>query len=127
MDNFFKDCPAVMSDGRAFTDYRTSSRREQYNKMINGIVREDDYRMFLQQNANTIMDNVWSIEKGKANKCQSKTCIHKEPSRTTSGANAEELKVYNAVKLGQMDPQAPRVACSQSSDYRMSVTPKTTF
>lgn len=50
MDNIFKSCPPKMEDGRFLTDYRTDSARNQYIKSINGLVRDDDYRIFLQQN-----------------------------------------------------------------------------
>ena len=57
-DNFFKECPAVM-DYSSFTDYRTSHRREQYIRSINGIVDNNDYRMFLQNNTGKILQNEW--------------------------------------------------------------------
>ena len=34
MDNVFKSCPAVMSDGRIFTDWTTSIRRNEYINIL---------------------------------------------------------------------------------------------
>lgn len=119
MDNFNKDCPAMMSDGRLFTDYRTSHRREMYNKAINGIVRDDDYRMFLQNKAETIMDRTWDFTK-KTSSCAPNVCIHTHPTRSTPTLNYEEMRLYNAVRTGKYLKKMP--ACKKLSDYRMSVT-----
>jgi hypothetical protein len=119
MDNFNKNCPAMMSDGRLFTDYRTPHRREQYNKTINGIVRDDDYRMFLQNNAEDIMDRTWEHAK-QTSSCTQNVCIHTYPTRTTPGYNYEEMRLYNAVRTGKGLKKVP--LCKKLSDYRMSVT-----
>ena len=63
MDNYFKDCPAMMSDGRLFTDYRTDVRANEYIKYINSIDNNDKYRIFLQSNATNFMDNEWNVFK----------------------------------------------------------------
>ena len=60
MDNYFKDCPPKMDDGRYLTDFRPTSIREQFIKSINGIVRDDEYRNFLQKNGESIIDREWS-------------------------------------------------------------------
>lgn len=116
MDNFFQECPAMMSDGRIFTDYRSPARREQYNKTINGFVRDDDYRMFLQLNAEKIMDSTWDHSK-KINSCFPNQCIHTFPTRSTPGMNYQELKLYNAVRSGQKQAK-----CENLADYRMTIT-----
>lgn len=118
MDNFYKNCPAMMSDGRLFTDYRSSHRREQYTKTINGIVRDDDYRAFLQSNAESIMDRVW--QDAKKSLCRPNVCIHTHPTRTSPGLNYEEMRLYNAVKTGKGLKQVP--SCRPLADYRMTVT-----
>ena len=41
-DNYFNNCPPIMSDGRLFTDYRTSVRANEYIKNINGIERDEN-------------------------------------------------------------------------------------
>jgi len=55
-DNKFFDCPPRMSDGRHFTDYRTSCQVNDLLKVDNRISNSYQYRLFLQENANTIMD-----------------------------------------------------------------------
>jgi hypothetical protein len=126
MDNIFKGCPARMDDGRFFTDYRTANTRNQYIKTINGLVRDDDYRGFLQQNTNTLMDNEWNYMKQYS--CTPKVCFHQYPTRVTNGENYNELTVYDAVKLGKMTPQDKGFPiCDKFEDYRMSITKNTKF
>lgn len=62
-DNYFKVGPAKMSDARIFTDYRTATTREEYNKCKQGIKMNDDYRMYLQQNAEKIINYEWNLNK----------------------------------------------------------------
>jgi hypothetical protein len=115
MDNYWKTCPAVMSDARIFTDYRSSTTREHYNRTINGIVRDDDYRIFLQTNAEKIIDNEWNYNKTN-NSCFPNDCIHNYSTRTTSDEHNEEHRVYNAVKSGKQSAK-----CSNLQDYRMTL------
>lgn len=121
MDNIYKECPAKMSDGRFLSDYRTSNTRNQYNKAINGIVREDEYRLFLQKNAQQIIDNTWKFMRG-TNSCSTKVCFHQYPTRVTNGANYNELVVYDGVKSGKMKPTDKNYpVCDKFEDYRMSM------
>jgi len=67
-NNNFVNCPALMSDGRAFTDYRpacevNNAMRSQVNSN-NSI----DYRNFLIQNAETLMSHQDAAVK-KKNDC----------------------------------------------------------
>lgn len=127
MDNFYKDCPAKMSDGRFLADHRSTNVRDQYIKTINGIVRDDDYRKFLQDNAEKIMQKERKILK-EQNSCKPKTCFHTRPTRITHGASYDEIKTYNAVKSGKLkstDDGYP--TCPQLEDYNMCVTKDTKF
>jgi hypothetical protein len=124
MDNFFKTCPPVMDDARLFTDYRPSATREQYLKNINGIVNEDNYRIFLQKNADHIMDKEWQFTK-QTKSCFNNKCIHVYPTRSTPNLNNEELRVYNAVRTGK--PVLKNVECSKLNDYRLTHTEGSTY
>ncbi len=111
-----------MDDGRFLQDFRTADRREQYIKHINGIVRDDDQRMFYQQNAEQIMDREWDILR-KTQSCFTNACIHNYPTRTSPGSNYEELQMYNAVrknKLMKDDKNYPH--CKSLPDYRLTHT-----
>jgi hypothetical protein len=123
-NNFFKGCPALMSDARFLTDYRTPTTREQYNKYINGIVRDDDYRMFLQQNGTKIMDDEWAKDK-KNNSCFPNECIHMFPTRSTPGMMYDEMNLYNATRRGKLAKPLP--VCSTQPDYRASQTTQTVW
>ena len=50
-------CPAKMNDSRIFTSYLLNSKLETYIKQINQISDENEYRVFLQKNGLTIMNN----------------------------------------------------------------------
>ena len=59
-DNKFGECckcPAKMNDSRIFTNYLLNSKLESYVKQVNGITDDNEYRVFLQKNASTIMNN----------------------------------------------------------------------
>lgn len=127
MDNYFIGCPPKMEDGRFLTDLRTANTREQYIKTINGFVRDDDYRLFLQQNAEKIMDREWDQLK-TSNSCRTNCCVHKYPTRTTNGTSYEELKTYNDVRTGRLKPtDAQYPVCPKMADYRMSHTNKSEY
>jgi hypothetical protein len=117
MDNYFKECPAMMSDGRIFTDYRTAVRREETNKYMNRIVRDDDYRMFLQNNADKIMDNIWDYNKKKYS-CWQNECVHNYPTRVYPPWQKEERLAYDQLAL----PKSQRKVyfnCKKMDDYRL--------
>ena len=128
MDNYFKGCPARMGFVPHITDYRPADTINQHIMRINGIVRDDDYRIMLQQNAETIMDRQFGVLKDMYS-CQTNCCIHNNPStRTTPGSNYAELKLYNAVrtnKLRQGDNGYP--VCKNGPDYRMTQTRGTQY
>jgi len=122
MDNYFKGCPPKMADGRFLQDFRSPSRRELYTKTINGITRDDDQRLFYQQNAEKIMNQEWNMMKQQFS-CFPNCCIHNYPTRTDPGSNYEELRLYNAVRTNKIqkgDNLYP--ACNQMPDYRMTDT-----
>lgn len=127
MDNHFKGCPPRMDDGRFLQDFRTADRREQYIKHMNGIVRDDDQRMFYQQNGELIMDKEWNILKNTQS-CFTNVCIHNYPTRTSPGSNYEELKLYNAVRRNKIDKSHPKYPkCDYMPDYRMHHTKLTQY
>ncbi len=116
-DNYFKNCPPVMSDGRHFTDWKSATRRNEYIKYINDTVRDDDYRMMLQCNGVKFMDKEWEYYSKKMN-CWNNTCIHNYPTRTLPQFFPQELKAFN----DSMDPSKPKLknSCPQFKDYRLN-------
>ncbi len=122
MDNFYNECPAKMEDGRFLTDYRSSNTREQFIRSINGIVRTDEYRSFLNENTEKIIDAEWE-HLSLANSCKATTCVHTVPLRAPLGSANKELQLYNAVQTGQLkkgDTNYP--VCKPYPDYRMTDT-----
>jgi hypothetical protein len=58
MDNryFNYKCPPLMQDGRFITNYLNNSIFEQYIRNVNNINSAQDYKQFLQNNGNTIIN-----------------------------------------------------------------------
>jgi hypothetical protein len=94
MDNFYLSCPPKMEDGRSFTDYRTPTRREEYIKYTNKILRNDDHRLFYQQNARKIMDEEWDYLKRTEN-CVVNGYVHDYPTRVHPINFIHEKHNYN--------------------------------
>ncbi|MBA42820.1 MAG: hypothetical protein CMF62_02285 [Magnetococcales bacterium] len=126
MDNFFQNCPPMMADGfRELTDYKMATRRNEYVKYINGIYRDDQYRLFLQQNGDKIMDNVWKYHR-KNNSCWNTQCVHNYPTRQLPRQFGQErmdhdqsfpTNVANVEKRPPMTSQCPRYADYRGSKY----------
>ena len=55
-DNKYVQCPPRMADGRHFTDYRSSYYINDLIRADNNISNSLQYRLFLQQNGNALMD-----------------------------------------------------------------------
>jgi len=93
-DNFFKGCPAVMEDARFLTDYQTSDRRNEYIKYINDIVRDDQYRLFLQLNGEAIIKRERDYNLVN-NKCHANACVHNYPLRSLPRHFNQEINEHN--------------------------------
>ena len=117
-DNYFNNCPPIMSDGRLFTDYRTSVRANEYIKNINGIERDDHYRLFLQENAELIMDNHWDYTR-KNKSCWANECIHNYPTRMYPPWFIKERKASNDLFNPKKTTQN---TCIKFNDYRATHT-----
>jgi hypothetical protein len=70
MDNRYYNynCPPLMNDGRFINSYVRSSTFDQYVKNVNNIKTANEYRHYLQNNGNEIMNNI------KAYLRQNNTC-----------------------------------------------------
>ena len=70
MDNryFNYKCPPLMSDARFITNYMESRVFEQYVRNINKLDSAQDYKNFLQNNAESIMEKERSFAESN-NKC----------------------------------------------------------
>lgn len=120
MDNYYQNCPPKMEDqGRHLSDFRTSTRRDEYIKYINDITRDDQYRLFLQLNGKRIMDNEWHYNK-QFNRCWDNDCVHKYPLRTSNMQFAEEMNIYNSIyDMNTNQMYAKARSCPVKKDYRM--------
>ena len=56
-DNKYQMCPPLMSDARHSTNYTPNSVMNEYVKSVYGIVDNNRYRTFLQQNAQKLMND----------------------------------------------------------------------
>jgi hypothetical protein len=55
-DNYYKDCPARMSDGRTFTDFRSNCNMNNLLRIKNQVTNNFEYRMLLARNGDVIRD-----------------------------------------------------------------------
>jgi hypothetical protein len=85
MDNRYHcyKCPPLMSDGRFITNYTPRRSFEQYIRNLNNINTAQEYKTFLQTNANNIManeqkfyndSNTCNVNGACSNVCNSKNC-----------------------------------------------------
>jgi len=121
MDNYYQNCPPKMSDnGRNFSDFQSSIRRDEYIKYINDIQRDDKYRLFLQTNGKEILDREWSFT-NKNGGCGENKCIHTYPTRSSAKQYASEMEAYNSYfnlnnGVSQLNPLSQ---CKKLTDFRM--------
>lgn len=123
MDNYFQNCPAVMNDsGRLFGDFKTATRRNEYIKYINDIYRDDQYRYFLQNNAQLIMDREWEWNK-KNTQCWTNDCIHHYPLRNNPRHFVQEREAYDSIFNLRTNAQlSPMRQCKLNrKDYRLNL------
>lgn len=120
MDNFYANCPAKMDDARFLTNYKSSSSNNEYIKYKYGIVRDDDYRLFLQLNANKIMDSEFIYLK-KNDSCFNNACVHVYETRMDPRLFVKERENANLVLSSKILPNTFK--CPTYQDYRASVTP----
>lgn len=120
MDNFFHDCPPMMSDGgRQLGDFKTATRRNEYIKYINDIWRDDRYRLFLQKNGKEILDREWQYHKDN-NKCWESECIHNYPTRGLTRHYVQEKVAYDSIyDIRTNQKLAPLRKCNKQKDFRL--------
>ncbi len=92
-DNFNKNCPAKMSDGRFLTDYKNSKYSEMYISHINGITSHSEYRNFLTKNAEQIMNKINEYH-ASTDTCTGSACIHTYPTITNLTQMSAERASY---------------------------------
>ena len=124
MDNYYKNCPAKMDDGRFITNWKTSSCYNEYIKYMNGIVRDDDYRLFLQMNADKIMDSEWMYLR-KNDSCWNNACVHKYETRMDPRFFVQERQDANLLFKTNEIPKT--LKCQAFADYRATTTPLQNF
>ncbi len=120
MDNYWKNCPPKMDDGRFTTNYKTDTCINEYIKYVNGITRDDDYRLFLQLNATKMMDSEW-IYFRQNDSCWNNACVHNYPLRMDPRNFSQERQ--NANLLFKTDSLPTDLKCPKYTDYRMTETP----
>lgn len=73
-NNKYPDCPAIMDDGRAFTDYRSSCFINDMLRIKNGLTNSYAYRQFLINNGSNLINTIrlYNIEKSSCSPCDAK-------------------------------------------------------
>lgn len=117
LDNYFKDCPGMMDDGRMFTDYRSSQVREELFRHKHCVNSENEARTLRIDYAEDMLDTEWQRSIRDKSCWPRKQCFHHHPTvRVTTEYNNAETLAYNGA--------LPTPRCStRCHDYRMTVTP----
>lgn len=113
-NNKFSNCPPLMSDGRAFTDYRPACEVNNSMRSVTSSNNSINYRNFLIQNATTLMAQQ-TAETNKKNGCI-------DCQKTTMGA---ELKTCDdgSCSVGGSIPAA--IMTELGSEIKAQGTPYT--
>jgi len=121
MDNYFTKCPPMMNDqGRHLGDFKTATRRNEYIKYIGDIYRDDQYRLFLQQNGAEFMNKEWNYHK-KNNSCWISDCVHVYPLRSSPRHFVQEMEAYNSIYNRKTNKKLePMRKCYPYKDYRLN-------
>jgi hypothetical protein len=106
-----------MEDGRHMTDYRPRTHIEEQIKYVNGITRDDEARLFLQGNAEIIIDREWDKLR-QTKSCWVNECVHKYPTYMHPPWFSEEMHNYNSLS----QPNHAPFTCTPYDDYRMTTT-----
>ena len=119
MDNRYTGCPPKMSDGRLFLDARSATVINEDIKRINDIKGDDNnYRMFLENNAVKLMNNEWQHAR-KTKSCWKNECVHVYPTRVAPQSFYTELSNYNQLAIPKQS-RTKFFPCEQMQDYRMT-------
>lgn len=118
-NNFWKECPAMMNYSQ-FTDYRTSSCREDTIRRMNNITCRSDnvYRYFLQNNATQILNQTVKLINGELN-TQPNQCLHTSGLRQCPEDMYKEMKYYTEVRTGKI-PLDSVPPCKQYKPYNLN-------
>jgi len=114
-NNKYFDCPARMDDGRAFTDYRSSSSVNDMIRYSNNTMTSFDYRQFLTNNATKIMEvnNAYTKEKVGCDSCNyvevpfQNTCTWNTSYGSCSMTNANGIGLNNRVVSQNVEKFTP--------------------
>ena len=123
MDSYYANCPA-RSYSRDLTNYKSNSMVNEYIKYENGITRDDDYRLFLQTNADKIMDSEWLYLRQNYS-CFNNACVHDYPLRMNPKLFVQERE--RADSLFKKKFLSNDLKCQQFADYRMTKTPLSNY
>lgn len=116
-DNYYLQCPAIMNESRQFTDFRTATVREQFNRHVNGFSRDDEMRNFYITNARTIMDATRKHIKNTS-QCSEYKCLHENPTLSSNELDFQEFRNYNLVATGRAKKNDGE--CAKPKDYWMT-------
>lgn len=110
-DNYFRGCPPKMGGFREITEYQTSAIVDNNLQKRFNLPRDDEYRFFLQNNGNRLM-NIQYLYYKYNNSCFNNRCIY---SNDTTGIDpivfTRDMYIYNNMPKG--------IPCQRYKDYRL--------
>jgi|688.fasta_scaffold389241_2 hypothetical protein len=125
-NNKFFNCPPRMSDGRHFTDYRPSCDVNNLIISNNKTISNFDYRMFLIENADKLMDinRMYTVEKNSCGPCKepyNQGTMLPEKNLVQCDANTCKNSVNVLNGLGQGRKYSDNTDCGKDWSYPKNV------
>lgn len=123
MDNFYQGCPPMMNDqGRTLTNFKTSNTYNEEMRYLNGIYRDDDYRLFLQNYGKQIAFKEFENYKAKnMNNCGPVDCVHVYPTSPMTMDFINERLAYDSIQNPATNAQYKNLRkCTVYKDYTLN-------
>lgn len=123
MDNFYQGCPAIMNDqGRNLANFKTSNTYNEEMRYLNGIYRDDDYRLFLQNYGKQIAYKEFqNLRAANLATCEPTDCVHIYPTSPMTMDFINERLAYDSIQDPRTNEQYKKLRrCTIYKDYTLN-------
>jgi len=123
MDNYYQRCPAMMNDqGRNLTNFKTSNTYNEEMRYLNGVYRDDDYRLFLQNYGKQIaFKQFQSLRNANLATCEPTDCVHIYPTSPMTMDFINERLAYDSIQDPRTNEQYKNLRrCIIYKDYTLN-------
>jgi hypothetical protein len=113
----------MMNDqGRTLSNFKTSNKINEEIRFLNGIYRDDEYRLFLQNNAKKIaFQEFQNYRAANFNTCLPSDCVHNYPTSPMSMDFITERLAYDSIFDPKTNAQYKYLRqCKTYQDYTLN-------